>query len=330
MVTRVTLRFLTATTLWFALAASHSSLAHVDINPVDVQVNDWLVSLGTQRDSVQHAFDSPERFNFRWVPATRKGIRLDQLNAEQRHALSHIFKTVLSEEGERKLDAIIATEAALAVMTKAPEYRNPGKYYTSVFGRPGQGHWGMRFEGHHLSVNLTFDGARLISGTPLFLGANPETIEVGPDKGLRALKAEVDEARKLFDLLSAEQKAKAAGSEEWFPGFLTDAGSRRASLGKPAGIPASELNDAQQAQLRKLIAVYVTTLHETFAQDYLQKILETDWPQMHFFWRGDAAAGKNFYYRIAGKRLFIEQDAHAGATHIHAIWRDVENDFGGL
>ncbi len=305
-------------------------LAHVVTDPVDVQVNAWLASLDKDRQRIQLAFDDPERYNFRWVPAARKGIRLDELDAEQRHALGDIFKAVLSEDGERKIDAILATEAALAVMTNAPEYRNPGKYYTTVFGRPGQGHWGMRFEGHHLSVNLTFSGARLISGTPLFLGANPETISAGPDQGLRALKAEVDEARKLFDTLTAEQKARAAGSQEWFPGFLTDAGSRRATLGKPSGIPAADLSAEQQNQLRRVIAAYVNTLHQSFAQPYLQQVLDSDWSSVHFFWRGDAAAGKNFYYRIAGKRLFIEHDAHAGATHIHAVWRDVENDFGGL
>jgi len=33
-------------------------------------------------------------------------------------------------------------------------------------------------------VNLSFEGDTLTSATPLFLGANPETIPTGPDKGL--------------------------------------------------------------------------------------------------------------------------------------------------
>lgn len=305
-----------------------SCLAHTDLPPVDKQVRTWLELLGTEKANVQFEFDDPERFNFRWVPANRKGIRLDELTAKQQHALSSIFKTVLSESGEKKIDAIIATEAALGAMTNSPDYRDSGKYYTTVFGDPGAGKWGLRFEGHHLSVNLTFAGSKLISGTPLFLGANPETISNGPDHGLRALKSEVDEAKILFDSLTKSQQEKAEGNGEWFAGFLTDAGSRRVDLGKPSGIPAIELANEQQKQLRKLIAVYVNTLDHTYASSYLKREVENDWNNVHFFWKGSAAEGETFYYRIAGRRLFIEHDAHAGATHIHAIWRDVENDFG--
>lgn len=304
-------------------------LAHADLPPVDQQVQNWLESLGSKKADVQFEFNDPERFNFRWVPASRKGIPLNELTAEQQHALSTIFKTVLSESGEKKVDAIIATEAALGAITNSPGYRDPGKYYTVAFGQPGAGKWALRFEGHHLSVNLTFAGPELISGTPLFLGANPETIPDGPDQGLRALKPEVDEAKILFDSLTKSQREKARGNGEWFAGFLTDAGSRRADLGKPSGIPAIELSDAQQKQLRRLIAAYVNTLNHSYASNYLTRTVANDWNNVHFFWKGDTAKGENFYYRIAGRRLFIEHDAHAGATHIHAIWRDAENDFGG-
>lgn len=305
-----------------------SCLAHTDLPPVDKQARSWLESLGTKKADVLFDFDSLERFNFRWVPANRKGIRLDEMTVKQQHALSSIFRTVLSEDGEKKVDAIIATEAALGAITNSPDYRDSGKYYTTVFGQPGAGKWGLRFEGHHLSVNLTFTGSELISGTPLFLGANPETISSGPDQGLRALKLEVDEAKILFNSLTDSQKKKAEGSGEWFAGFLTDAGSRRADLGKPSGIPATELSDAQQKQLRKLIAAYVNTLNHAYASNYLAREVKNDWNNVHFFWKGGTAEGENFYYRIAGKRLFIEHDAHAGAKHIHAIWRDAGSDFG--
>lgn len=312
-----------------ALTCCTTALAHTDLEPVNKQVVKWLDLLGDKKAEVQLDFDDPERFNFRWVPANRKGIHLDELNEKQQHALSAVFKTVLSEYGERKIDAVIATEAALGAITNSPSYRDPGKYYTTIFGQPGEGKWGLRFEGHHLSVNLTFQGAQLISGTPLFLGANPETIPSGPDKDLRTLKAEVDKAKTLYDSLTKSQREKAEGSSEWFAGFLTDAGSRRADLGKPTGIPATELTGDQQNQLRQIIAAYVNTLNNTYASRYLKREVENDWPHLHFFWKGSSAEGENFYYRIAGKRLFIEHDAHAGATHIHAIWRDAESDFGG-
>jgi len=35
-------------------------------------------------------------------------------------------------------------------------FRDPGRYYVALFGEPAAtAPWGFRYEGHHLSVNLT-------------------------------------------------------------------------------------------------------------------------------------------------------------------------------
>lgn len=301
---------------------------HDKDSPISAQVVEWLKSLGKHTGGVQFSFDSDLRYQFRWTPGERKGIRLDALDDGQRKGLKAILNTVLSEQGAVKIDAIIATEAALAVIQNSPEFRNPGKYYTLVFGQPGAGNWGLRFEGHHLSVNLTFKGDKLLSATPLFLGANPETVPQGPDKGLRALRREVDLARELFRSLSDTQRKLAGDSQEWFAGFLTDAGTRRANMGKPMGIRSVDLNANQQTILRGLIRAYVDTMDAHFATHYIGLVLQ-DWSNIRFFWKGGAEKGGDYYYRIRGTQLLIEQDTQSGDTHIHAIWRDALNDFGG-
>lgn len=309
---------------------SVTSWAHPDERAITIQVSDWLASLQESeiRDSNKtlFAFDDSKRLQFTWLPGGRAGVRLDELNEQQQHNLRNIFLGVLSASGANKIDAIIATEAALAVISSAPDYRNPGKYYTAVFGKPGAGRWSLRFEGHHLSVNLTFSGEELVSATPLFLGANPETIPVGPDKGLRALKAEVDLARSLVGALSDEQKKIASAHDEWFAGFLSNPGERRADLGKPAGILASELNPNQQDLLLQLISVYVKTINQRFAEAYLQREVKAHWTKVRFFWKG---SGGSYYYRITGGNLLIEQETQGDESHIHAIWRDAAKDFGG-
>lgn len=312
--------------LWTSTAGAHPT-----DRPIDAQIRHFLSLLPPElRMRAAYAFDDPERFDFGWVPGTRGGVTLGELDEPQTHALRDALKLVLSETGARTVDAIIATEAALGLITGAPDYRDPKKYYTAIFGTPGEARWGLRFEGHHLSVNLTFAGAALVSATPLFLGANPETIPQGPDTGLRALKDHVDLAWALYEALSPAQRDSAAGKAEWFGGFLTDAGSRRADLGKPAGIPAAALDAAQQAALRKLIAAYVETVGPAFAQPYMKAELDADWANLRFHMKGAARKGAGgYYYRIAGRRLLIEHDNHAGGTHIHAVWRDAEQDFGG-
>jgi hypothetical protein len=304
--------------------------AHPSDIAADAQMRALLDSLTPEtRARTVYRFDDGERFRFRWTPGRREGVRLDELGTHQLHALRDLLRTLLSDNGVRKVDAIIATEAALGVIEGSPDYRDPDKYWTAVFGDPGPGIWAMRFEGHHLSVNLTLRGAEIISATPLFLGANPERVPSGPDAGLRALADEVDLAWALYASLDAGQREVARGSDEWFAGFLTSPGERRAKLGKPAGLHASALTAGQQQRLRRLIAAYVDTIAPSYAAPYLERAFVQEWPTLRVFWSGADTPGNSYYYRIAGQRLLIEHDNHAGGSHVHAVWRDAEHDFGG-
>lgn len=320
--------------LWLAIGTLVCP-ANADAHPVDdsvsAQVKVFLDELGAERRGrAALAFDSSERHNFGWTPGARQGVRLDELNEAETHRLKDILRSVLSESGARKVDSILATEAALGVIEDAKDYRSPYKYYTSIFGEPGAPVWAMRFEGHHLSINLTFAGDELRAATPLFLGANPKTVPVGPDKGLRALQAEVDRAFNLFAALSPEQRAKARGNDEWFPGFLTRAGERRVDLGKPAGIPISALTPAQSKMLEGVIRAYLETITSAYARPYLENLIAIDRENIRFFWHGAEKYGEgSYYYRIAGRQILIEHDGRSGGSHIHAIWRDASHDFGG-
>ncbi len=322
-------RFIYLIVLVGLLGFGSSVNAHSNQGNISQQVKDWLSSLDAkQQHIVTHAFEDPERFEFTWLPGRRAGIRLDALDEKQKSGLRKIFNFILSDQGVVKVDAIIATEAALAVISNSPEYRNPDHYYTAVFGEPGKHLWSLRFEGHHLSLNFTFQQDELISATPLFVGANPETIPVGPDKGLRALEDEVDLGRKLFKSLSKAQKEQAAASNEWFKGFLTNPGARRAKLGKPAGIVATKLSQEQQALLKSLISIYINNIRHEYSEQYLQAKVDADWSSLYFFWRGEADPGEEYYYRIQGSNILIEHETQSNDTHIHAIWRDVKEDFG--
>lgn len=320
---------------WFAgvacLALSVGCLADSPgAPPVDTQVRTLIDDLAPAlRARVVFGFEDEERYRFRWTPGRRKGVRISELDTDQRQAFGTIMRTVLSEAGARKVDAILATEAALGVIENAPENRDPGKYWLAVFGEPGPGVWGMRFEGHHLSANFTLGGAAVLSATPLFLGANPEHVPSGPDMGLRALAAEVDLGWALYQSLDDAEREAARRSEEWFGRFLTSAGKRHADLGKPAGIRVAALQPDRQLNVRRLIAAYVETVNSRYATPYLERVLEEELPHLRFHWRGADAPGDGYYYRIAGRRLLIEHDNRAGGTHVHSVWRDLEHDFGG-
>ncbi|GAB5468818.1 MAG: DUF3500 domain-containing protein [Rhodospirillales bacterium] len=312
------------------LAAQGSASAHSGTNDPATAAQAFLDSL-TEADRMRAslAFDDPQRTAFRWTPGRRAGVVLQILSPESRAELQHLLTLVLSARGALTVDAILATEAALGLLEGRPDYRNPELYYTAVFGRPGGERWGLRFEGHHLSINLTFTGSTAISGTPLVLGANPESVIQGPHAGTRALAEQVDLAWDLYAGLTPEQQTQARDAGAGFDGFLTRPGSLRRPEAQQAGIAWADLTAAQREALTALAVSYIGILGADLSESYVAALLAEEAAGLHFHWSGGAAPGGTYYYRIAGPRLFIEHNAMNGGTHIHAIWRDGARDWGG-
>jgi hypothetical protein len=51
---------------------------------------------------------------------------------------------------------------------------------------------------------------------------------------------------------------------------------------------------------------------------------------MFFAWAGGTNPGDPHYYRIQTSAFLIEfDDTQDNANHIHSVWRDLRNDFGG-
>jgi hypothetical protein len=63
-------------------------------------------------------------------------------------------------------------------------YQQFCNYAIAIFGKPGDDSWALRFEGHHITVNLTFlktrDNQLEIHSTPLFFGAFPMVVPEDP------------------------------------------------------------------------------------------------------------------------------------------------------
>jgi hypothetical protein len=84
--------------------------------------------------------------------------------------------------------------------------RDPGLYWTRVFGDPGGPLWGWRFGGHHVSVNLLLRDGRIAAATPVFLGADPASSPLSAGT-LRPLGGTEDLARELVRSLAAQERA---------------------------------------------------------------------------------------------------------------------------
>lgn len=288
-----------------------------------------------ERESAAFPFDDAERRRWAYVPQARIGLPLKAMNAQQRAAAFGLLPTGLSERGTRLVDGIIELEGILGQLEGGPgggfaPGRDPGLYHLALFMSPGVAHpWAWRFEGHHLSVNVTDLGPHGRIVAPLFMGANPAHVPSGAKAGLRLLAAEQDVAFELLGMLDGAQLARATISGQTFGDIVTrnDPAVRSMSF---AGLPAAEMTIAQQQQLRRLLEVYAGRMADSAARAQLARIDAAGFGRLHFAWAGAHQQGRPHYYRIHGPTVLLEYDnSQSGANHIHTVWRDLENDFGG-
>jgi hypothetical protein len=98
---------------------------------------------------------------------------------------------------------------------------------------------------------------------------------------------------------------------------------------EPKGIAVAALDPGQILILRELIGCFLQRLPDQLA-DQQASLIDREFDRLGFLWAGSAERGEPHYYRIQGERVFIEYDnSQRGANHIHTVWRDLANDFGG-
>jgi hypothetical protein len=291
---------------------------------------DFLGSLrAEQREKAVFQFGDAERINWHFVPRARRGLPLREMSPEQQELARRILRTALSQRGYFKASTIIELELVLREMGENPSFRDPELYYFSVFGSPGpEAPWGLRAEGHHLSLNFTVVGDSLVATAPAFMGANPAEVRVGSRVGLRVLAAEEDLARELIHALDNDQRAAAIIANVTPRDIVTGAAASVEPL-SPIGIRVTELRAEQAQLLVRLIDEYLGRMAEPLAARRRAALEQTDFGEVAFAWAGSLERGRPHYYRIQGPGFLIEYDnTQNNANHIHTVWRDFDGDFG--
>jgi Protein of unknown function (DUF3500) len=282
-----------------------------------------------ERAKVQLAFDSDERFNWFYIPKDREGLPLKQMSPAQQKAALHLIETGLSQKGYSKAEAIRALDLVLAEIEKDPVRRDPEKYYLTLFGEPSPtGTWGMRWEGHHVSLHWTLVNGVAIATTPQFFGSNPAEVRNGPKKGTRVLHAEEDLGRALITALSPEQRAAAVVSPT-APADILTTNTRKAAIQQNAGLTYKAMTPTQRGMLLTLIEEYASTQPKVLASERVAKLRKAGLDAVTFAWMGGIEKGALHYYRVQGPTFLIEYDCVQNeGNHIHAVWRDFDGDFG--
>jgi uncharacterized protein DUF3500 len=289
------------------------------------------------RTKVQFPFDGPQKTRWSNLPTgifERTGLRMGDLSAAERAAVTNLLTAALSREGYRKVTEIIGGDEVLHKRDAGPPGGGPpggrrvvfgeDEYYLAFAGTPSTTTpWMLQFGGHHLAINLTMAGSQS-SMTPSLPATQPAkyTLE---GREVRPLGKENDKAFTLINALDASQRDKAI-----LPSRVADLVLGPGHDGQtiqPEGVPASELSASQQALLLDLVHEWAGIITDAFAEPRMAEI-KANLPRTYFAWSGPTTNGSIAYFRIQGPTVVIEYAPQRSLDHIHTIYRDPTNDYG--
>ena len=290
----------------------------------------------TQRHTVMHSFDGPERTQWTYLPRPRPGVPLHELTRPARKIVHQMLAAVLSRPAFAQAVTIMAWEEVLDADEHGRRNRCSDDYRIALFGAPGDPVWAWRFEGHHLSATATLATTLTrthVTAAPVFLGTNPARIHAGSRLVLAPLGVEEDLARALLTALPARLRDRAITR----PDAPTDLHSgTRPALGpadEPAGVAARDLPGSLRPLLDTLLGLYLDRLTPLLAA-HLTSGLRGGGLDAYFAWEGHPDPGHDHAYRIqtlsapGEAALLAEYCNTSGGGHAHTVLRLPGRDFG--
>ena len=300
-------------------------------NPAAAEMNEaatvFLASLdGAQRKAASFEFKNKERENWHFVPMDRKGVRFDALKPHQQHLAFGLLGTGLTQKGLMTATQIMTLEEILRSRGGDPKVRNTEKYNIAIFGSPSPTKpWGWRFEGHHLSLNFSLLGDKVI-GLPAFYGTNPAELKKGPLKGMRPLGEIEDAGRQLAkDLIKADMSPVFS---EKAPKEILTAQDSTAKAQQIMGTTSDKMNGEQVKQILAIVSQVASMQRGEITNESLRKINTMQRKKLHFAWGGSLERNGPHYFRIQGVDFIVEYaNTQNDANHAHLVWRDLKDDF---
>jgi hypothetical protein len=269
-------------------------------------------------------------WNFMGTTLIKPGLPLSAMTGEQRDAALAVMAAVLSPAGFAKASRVMALQDVLVALGDGVGRRSSSHYSLAIFGAPSATDaWGLRFEGHHLTLSVTLVGDDVVSVTPSSFSCNPNDVPVGPARGTTALIEEEDLARTLYADLNSTVAKRALIQERAYRNIMATAG--RETLHKtPEGVPVADLTTSQADLVWRLVDVYASEPWTgDLATAQAARVREGDRAATRFAWAGGNEDGTPFYYRITGPTFAIELGAvDSKAQHLHTIYHDFDRTLG--
>ncbi len=268
----------------------------------------------------------------------RQGVGFNEMTEAQRQLAFNLIGAGLSAKGLKLTQDIMKLNGTLAELKN--DYKAYGEwlYWITVMGTPSDKEpWGWQLDGHHCIINYFVLGDQVVM-TPMFTGSEPVRAESGKFKGTVILQEAQDKGLALLLALDKDQQTKAIIRSEKATNYnLTQAYKDNVVLDY-AGLPATNMNAAQQKLLLAVIAEYIGNLDAGHARVTMKEV-QQHLDKTHFAWIGTNDPNGVFYYRIHSPVLLIEFDHQSPVAlarspiptrqHIHTVVRTPNgNDYG--
>ena len=275
------------------------------------------------RAEASAAISAPDRVRWSYLPQPRTGLRLGDLDVDQRSAWASFLMEALGRDGVARLDRIRATEPIQnrggGVHTGPEEFRIRFFGLEAAQTPPA---WSWRIEGHHLSIHQTFIGEDVVCITPIFLGsvvrrdADGEPLGVEDRRAAAILEGIPPEARSAaFDprRLSSDLRTAMKPSGEWaFEG------------GVPLSRSGPDARRHADAIVDDLLALHPRNVGATLRGAWQ----ETSSEDISFSWCGDVDRSRPHQWRLVSPTLVVEF-SHSGhdVQHGHLVLRTPKGEF---
>ena len=304
-----------------------------------------------ERASARYPIDAPEWrdwYNPEW-PMNTHGIRLDEVDARVRDAVTTLMRACFSDDGYVKTERVRSANLFLGELYDLRTIMNEWSYHFLLFGEPSETEpWGWNLYGHHLALNCLIIGRQIVV-SPTFLGAEPTVIDRADGDRFELFRREALTGIELLHSLPAELRHQARTYREMKDPAMPDGrwhfaderqlgGAYRDNRIIPyEGVNARSLTTAQQVQLREVVASFLDVLPARPFDARMRQVeaaLDDTW----FSWIGATDGVAPFYYRVQSPVILVEFDNHTGVWltnteparfHVHTIVRAPNgNDYG--
>ena len=312
-----------------------------------------LLSLATpvQQVALNYAIDAPEWR--RWMNPElyffKNGLRLEEISDELVAAIHGILRASLSPSGYAKAVGCMQVNGFLGKLVEGTKVLNERSYNFALFGTPSTtAPWGWHLYGHHLCMNCLVVGTQQVI-SPIFMGAEPNVIDEGPERGLTLFTKQEQAGLALMRLLDDETRAHAQIYTQLQDPAMPEWRHHRADqrhLGGAfqdnriipyEGVRVDTLPQPAQNAILNIIRLNTDYLPVGVLEARVTEI-QAHWNSTFFSWIGGYKNGDAFYYKVHSPVIMLEFDHHTGvfltnkepmAFHIHTLVRTPNgNDYG--